>query len=808
LTSRFDELLQALEEARVTAQTSLPAMDPELVLVFETRGSVADVFGAARNAGIELLIEVEGEFDPDEDFQKAAARPALVPGFVHVGLTNLAAMRQLRQLWELWSAGQPLPPGLGGMNSGLASLFSHLNDVRPWGADDRIRTTGLLEAIAERLSEGIAEIPVEVELWYFSSPERRAQAQASVRSIIEAVGGRVVGTASHQGFGYHGVAAVMPGESLRPLLEQGPGAIQLLRSRDIFLVRPGGQSVLPPEDVQIGSPLPTGALSPTGDPTVALLDGLPVTNHARLAGRLNVLDGDGLDDGTYEPRLRRHGTQMASLIVWGDLGNEEAPLGRPLLVRPILKPDPRTQKGAEAVPDGTLLPDLMVRVFRELWGGEDRGGRVPTIRILNLSVCDPHAPFDMIPSAWARAIDWLAEEYGVLVVVSAGNHAGLEITTPMATFEQAEPDVRRRLVLEALAAQALSRRLLNPAESVNGLTVGALHSDSAGDYYSGHRVDPLGDAPIPSPVSAFGRGFRRSVKPDIFSPGGRQLYTIDPGGPLSSTRLRVSEGTIAPGLRAACPTDADPTRGEVHTRGTSGAAALTTRRAAELLDLINALRSDVPNFEDRHVAVALKALVVHGSEWPDTKLLGGAIPPASVDRYFGYGWLASNHALGCPSHGVTVLAVGDLRAREEEDIILPLPPGLSGLVGRRRVTASLAWLTPINWRHRQYRRAKLGFHPPAGSLKPVVSSKQVVYQRAQRGTVQHQVFEGTGAVPIGPADELRLTVQCLEQAGGLGGREVPYAVALTLEVAEPLGVDVYGEVAVRIRPPVAVIPRI
>jgi hypothetical protein len=73
--------------------------------------------------------------------------------------------------------------------------------------------------------------------------------------------------------------------------------------------------------------------------------------------------------------------------------------------------------------------------------------------------------------------------------------------------------------------------------------------------------------------------------------------------------------------------------------------------------------------------------------------------------------------------------------------------------------------------------------------------------------VQHQIYEGSGAVPIGDDDNLRLTVQCMEQAGGLNGTSIPYAIAISFEVAEALGVDVYAEVAARIRPPVRVAAR-
>ena len=802
LTPRFDALITALELQRVTAQTSLPANDPELVLVFETRGSVSEVFEAARRAGLELLIEVEDEFEPDDDFQKNAVNPAAVPGFLHIALASLGATNQLRQLWETWSRGEPLV-GLGGRASGLASLFNHLQDVRPWGPGDRVRSTGLLDAIEDRLAMGVQEVSIEAELWFYDSVSRRSAAETAVRQAIGELGGRVTQSAIHEEFGYHGVAAVIPTDALRVVTEQGPEAIRLLRSHEIFVVRSGGQSVLPAEeDAEPGRPSSDEAPKPTGDPRVLLLDGLPAVNHVRLDGRVEVMDPDGIDDGTYEAQLRRHGTEMASLIAWGDLGADEEPLIHPILARPILKPDAETLHNDESVPDGMLLPDLMVRVFREI------AANSPSIRIVNLSVCDPHAPFETIPSGWARALDWLTAEYGVLTVVSAGNHSAVELAVSRATFDAAQNGDRRQWTLEALSMDALSRRLLTPAESINSLTVGALHSDAAGAYVVGQRIDLLEDAAIPSPVSAIGRGFRRSVKPEVHAPGGRQLFGIDLAAPATTTtRLLPANGILPPGLCAASPMPSDPTNGEVHIRGTSGAAALTTRRAARLLDLIETLRDGVAGFEDRHTAAALKALVVHGAEWPNLNLVSGVNDALSADRFFTYGWLATDPSVGCPPHRVTVLAVGDLAARQEEDITIPLPPSLSGLVGKRRITATLAWLSPTNWRHRQYRRAKLMFGKPSGVLNPVVKSKQVGSQRAQRGTVQHQIFEGSGAVPISLEDDVQVTVQCTEQAGGLNGQSVPYAVVVSFEVAEALGVDVYSEVASRIQPPVRVAAR-
>lgn len=799
LTPRFDALLHSLEQDRSIVQTSLPAADPELVLVFETRGSVADVIGVMQRVGLRVLIEVEDEFDPDDDFEKNAKRPGLVPGRLHVAFGGLQAMQQLREAWGTWSRDEPLL-GLGGRGSGLASLFSHLKDVRPWSPSDRVRSTGLEDAVRDWLEMQVTDVPIEAELWFADSAERRAEREAAVSDIIAQIGGRVLHSAVHEAFGYHALAALVPVRALEDVVTQGPDSIQLLRSHDVFFLRPGGQSVTPSEGELPGEEALGDEPMPMGEPTVLLLDGLPAANHARLDGRVIINDPDGFDDGTYEARLRRHGSEMASLIVWGDLGAGEAPLRRPIVARPILRPDRSTITAAETVPETVLLPDLMVRAFRELATGS------PSVRIVNLSVCDPHAPFDTIPSAWARALDWLMVEHNVLVVVSAGNYPRLELEVERSLFESAQDEERRHWTLEALGNGANERRLLTPAESINAVTVGALHADAAGDFVSGNRIDPLAGALLPSPVSAIGRGFRRSVKPDMHAPGGRQLFNIDLTT-SASTMLVSSQSALTPGLRAASPTAVNPSRGEVYLRGTSGATALATRQAAKLLEMIDDLRAGVPEFGDRHVPAALKALLVHGVEWPDPRPLRSLDGTLPLDRYLTYGHLSKDHTLDCPVNRVTVLAVGDLGAREEEDILLPLPEGLTGIRGRRRVTATLAWLSPINWRHRQYRRAKLSFSAPSGALKPVMSSKQVGAQRAQRGTVQHQIFEGVGAVPISDSDDLRLTVACLEQAGGLNGTSIPYAVAISLEVAPELGIEVYEEVAARLRQQVRVAPR-
>jgi hypothetical protein len=59
-------------------------------------------------------------------------------------------------------------------------------------------------------------------------------------------------------------------------------------------------------------------------PTQSILSGrgfarrITNPNHVRLAGRLSVDDPEGLE-ATYPVQRREHGTEMASLIIHGDL---------------------------------------------------------------------------------------------------------------------------------------------------------------------------------------------------------------------------------------------------------------------------------------------------------------------------------------------------------------------------------------------------------------------------------------------------------------------------------------------------------
>jgi hypothetical protein len=543
---------------------------------------------------------------------------------------------------------------------------------------------------------------------------------------------------------------------------------------------------------------------PKGDPIVALFDGLPLTKHRLLDGRLIVDDPDGFETA-YQASERVHGTAMASLICHGDLNNDESPIQRPVYVRPIMKPrrgfDGRFD---EAIPEDILPIDLVHRAVRRLYesaGGE--GPVAPSVRVINLSIGDRSKPFDRMMSAWARLLDWLSWKYNVLFVISAGNHAhALELEVPRERLQNLTPDERENVVVKALALDTRHRRLLSPAETINGLTIGAAHADASSPSQNFNLIDPFTRVNIPSVYSAHGPGWRRSIKPDILLPGGRQFLREKLANTHPKAVLETTPLVSPPGQRVAAPGDQGSFDRTWYMRGTSNAAALASRWANQLHEVLERLRQQIgKQIPEEYDAVLIKALLVHGAEWGDIRsLYESCLRNAQnnhtfkdyVARFVGYGFANVAKVIACTDQRVTVIGFGELSDGQADEFRFPLPPALSAQVVRRRLTITLAWLTPVNSKHHRYRISHLWLDPK-NSVAP--ERMDADGRAVQRGTVQHEVLEGDQAADFQDGDAIVIKVNCRADAGDIP-EPIRYGLAVTLEVAEDI--KIYQEVRERL----------
>ncbi|WP_243581171.1 S8 family peptidase [Rathayibacter sp. VKM Ac-2926] len=774
--------------------------------MFDLAGSVDDFHKAVSHVpGLEYLLEMDEEKSaPDELFHTETNEGPTnkpVQRTVHVVMSDAAAAQQLVSLFDTWQTNPSVT-----LERGLAPLkrvFAQLRDVRPWSAQDRVRETGLLEQWRDDLAAAgpyVSFKRVEIELWFRQSVSLRTAAESIVRTLVVESGGTVVTSTVISGAGYHAILADIPIQKVEQVVADGANQLAVLTTDAVMFVSPfRPMSFEPASDVeQIVSSTP---ISPDNSPPrVALLDGLPIANHPHLVGRVLVDDPDDLTP-SYPIPSRTHGTAMASLIIRGDLHDQTQNPARRIYARPILVPHEFNERHEVSMSD-VLFPDLLHRAIRRMVAGEnDTPAAAPSVRIVNLSIGDDSKAFIDRMSPAARVIDWLSYTYNLLIVVSAGNHS----YPPLEVSRESLSDITqmRSAARRAAFASARHRGLLSPAEAINALTVGAVHTDSSEADLPDTVIDPTQDG-SPALYSALGLGYRRSVKPEVFMSGGRSTY-LRPVGDSPSARLDLAQpGATGPGHLVAAPTRAGVEVGISYTHGSSNAAALATRAANEIFEILedpSRVDAPFPWPDAQYHPVVTKALLVHSARWGAMKdhmisELGDTHDTSrssrNLTKLLGYGRVSFDQVLSALSNRAMVVGAGSLRPDQRQTFNFPLPEDLRASAAWRRLTITLAWFTPVDAKSRKYRGTKLKFEAP--KLADIgATPSEAEHWTTRMGTVQHQVLEGTGAVAF--SDDGTISINVDSQVDATKFREpVRFGLVASLEVAPETSVAIFDQI--------------
>lgn len=795
---------------------------PERALVFEVAGSIRDFSAAvAKIDGLDFLADEELLLEPDEDFGLKETRKGRPPGIrddkpisgrLYMAMPDVRALRHLLSLWKLYQEEQSAPYGF----APWFEVFEHLYDLRAWGPEDRIPSETIQYLEEELAAQGNeAMVRVEVELWHAGSEAKRGTAKASFARAVAAAEGVIVDQSEISAIGYIGRLVDLPATEVRRLIDREE--VNLAICDDVMMVRPQSTVEFPVAVDALDEALPAPPTDPDPQlpPIAAILDAMPVQNHALLARRLLLDDPDDFDALSIVTE-RKHGTEMASLILHGDRHLNEEPLARPIYFRPVLYAP--GGGGNERPLRDRLLLDLVYRAVLRMKEGDAEGeATAPSVFIVNLSLGDRNRPFSGPMSPWGRLLDYLAERFGILFMVSAGN-----VTEPLTVrdfaglieFEDASPEAREAAILRALAEQQATRTLLSPAEALNAITVGAWHEDGAPPANGAAVFSPFATEPGPNITSALGLGHRKVVKPDLFMPGGRELVRVVSNGGNGVSLRPVPPGRLY-GLRCASPDAGGDLAREGYSSGTSAATALATRAAHRIFDALsdpdngNLLEDVDPSF----YGVIVKALLVHRAGWGGIgDLLDQTWQPQGqgthvvrrdgIARLLGYGRPAVQEAMECATNRATMVGYGEIPAGEQAALYrIPLPPSLERVREPRALTVSLAWFSPVNIRHQAYRRAKLEIAPENPETRFGV--KRVPGQPSDkavpRGSLFHVRYAGERAVAFVDGNTLALRVFCREQGGALD-QSIRYGLAVTVEAGE--AIRVYEEVrqALGIRP--------
>lgn len=826
LGPKFERLERALgdPDALGDLRDDPSAIVPERALVFEVASEVADFYRAVRGVpGLEFLGEDEGDAAPDDGFyipdkDGEPREDKRVPRRFYFTIPDQTALRELVSLWQRFQRGERL--GMGRM--AWRDVFGHLADVRPWGPRDRLTE----EAVAdwrERLQFAPnTRIRFEVEFWYRDNAARRETAETTFTDKLRELGGQIRDRSVIDAIRYHAVLVEVLPAIIQDVLDHPD--VGLVAFDDVMMLRPQSM-VAGPIESDLEDATETGAGesgAEPGAPIAALLDGVPMTQHDRLAERLILDDPDNFADEYGAAAEQRHGTAMASLILHGDLNvpEPEPQVRRPLYVRPVMYPQPDGFDGVrEVMPPDRLAIDLIWRAFIRMFEGD--GGDEPTapsIRIVNLSLGDAKRRFAGVMSPWARLIDHLSWRYNLLILVSAGNiteRLPLEDLAQWGDFESAEGPERQAMLLREILRRRATRRLLAPSEAVNALTVGAAHNDHVAPNGQGAMaVDPYTSPVLPNMSSALGLGFKRTIKPEVLFPGGAEQVRA------SSTHAPIEIEPVRPpgkffGIGVASPGPAGQTNRKLNWSGTSVATALATHNALRILEALDELPEDPahPAIDPAYHAVILKALLVHSARWDgdaanalkeiitENGKLHWEHERDEISRFLGFGCPDIERVVNCAEKRATLIGWNTIHSKETDRFAVPLPAELDGTAGFRALSVTIAWLTPITHSHRMYRLAKFRAGP-GGDKKFSIgvgnARQQPSHNALGKGTVYHHWWEGEDAADFVNDGDLVLDVTCSPAAGALDD-PITYAVVATLEVGQDVAVPVYERVRERLR---------
>lgn len=792
LAPKFDALERAVEAERISIDPRGFDSRPEHVVVFELeRGNVARLFDVARQGPIEWLFDAarpaeddEGEDDDDNGDEGDSPQGTRTSTHLYLMFTSVDAMRDLFRAWRSWQGGC-LPEGLGYWGE----LFELLRDVRRWGREDRLREYGMEARWKERKEERLDAL-FEVELWFRASRLARDAATRRVREAVAALGGHVEDEVIVESIALHVMLVHVNSGLVDRLL--GPD-VTLLQLDDVHRFRTMTGPSVPFDDDDEPALMPPADKPPLPDslrdPLVALLDGLPMQNHAWLTGRLDILDVHELEPG-YAANKRKHGTAMASLIVRGDMEVREPPSQHRLLVVPVLAPDARGDD-RELAPARRLWLDVVRQAIEETLR------KAPTVCVFNLSLGDSDAALIDGISPFARMLDWLAWEHRVLFIVSAGNCTD--------DFDGCSPMDPGRDVVRKMWRKRARRRVLPPAEAVQVLTVGATPVDATkrDDRWPHAAYESLLEGNmLPAPYCRSGPGFLRAVKPDVFSPGGRGKYWR---GPLGKGPFTLVPRSTPPGQLVASPKDVTAS---CHMCGTSNAAALVSRAAETVIARLLQMRDRAPReprLPPRSAPLLCRALLIHSARWPD----GGrrmqhdlegeeeARTPTRLSDMLGFGLVDVERILECTAQRATLYDVGELRHGEGRQYDVPLPECLQSTVALRRIVVTVAWFTPVHAGHRRYRHMALKVSTDIKE-SPLLVSERGAPVGDGRGTVYHRVFErDRGAIDLADSRHFSVVVRAARRIPQADSAlSVPYAIAVTVETEA--AVPLYDQISARI----------
>lgn len=614
-----------------------------------------------------LKVALSGAIDEDAWRRSGFQVVAQNAGNIYVLFATDTELREFRRKLGAYQRGAS-----GGGSAPYASLFNTIERAAPVEAADRIGPRLKAQGVGTPANiDGRHVYVVDIEVWDAATSIDRKVRVDRIARHIESAGGEIVGAPYIGSYGLVLIRARVRGGVLSALLSL----------TDIALID------LPPlpdlgeddfEDLDLAS-VPTPTFAGMGAPVIGVIDS-GLNAHPLLEGlvaeRLAIPAALGTADD------KGHGTRVAGIAAYGDV---RECIDRKSFASPVRIISVRVVNAAGAFDETAKVPELMRAAVAALVA---RG-----CRIINISLGDSlFIPYDDgRASVWAAELDALVREFGVLLVVSAGNQSR---TAP--GWGQPE-ELATSYPGYLLRPES---RLVDPAYAANVVSVGALA------HGNGLRLDPFDGVQVraitvegePSPVTRCGPGINGAVKPDFADLGGTCVYDGGTG--------RVVTGAQWPSAGMATTSAAYRQSLFTAITGTSFAAPRVAYKAAliagqfpdasaNMLRCLLGLSADVPDASRaRLTPAAYKKKAVH----------------SDVRKAVGYGM--PNPARVLASDDQRVILVADrqeLLLDQMAVYAIPIPVIFSRTKGPRSIRVALAFDPPVRHTRLEYLGVRMSY---------------------------------------------------------------------------------------------------
>lgn len=625
-------LRERVQEATVAApRVPLEGVDPGLVFKIKARGRIEPTALETRDLSLlgetrEWTYFVFSEQDAPQRFMTALSRYAAAPDEE-------------------------------GASAPLSSLFGMIEDLEPYGPEDR-RGPGIPEEL-----DFDEPMVVDVVIWPSPDwPESRRRI-ANARVVVEQFGGQELAADERPQFTI--LRARLSGHGLRVLLDLA--VVERIRTPPTPFIEPSDWMGAAAEELarDVRDSEPIGVLDD------GIADGHP------LLAELVRAQYSFPADYPWRP-IGAHGTMVAGLCAYGDF---ERPLAEglrlvgtgPIYGGRVLEPHPDfpdQTRFATTMPEHQVIEEA-IRTLNAEHG----------VRVFNVSIAYPDPYVGPHVGLMTELLDTLVRELGIVVIVATGN-SRTTAAGAIAEGLHAFNDYPRYLFEP-------SCRVAEPAVGALAVTVGSIARSDApqtpgGAARPGDRaVAGIGEI---SPFSRSGPGAANSVKPDFVAYGGNWVLT-DTG--------RIDQNNLGVGV-VSTTLDREGRLFQMAS-GTSFAAPRVTRIAA-----------DVWAAYPEASANLVRCLLGLAARVPDA--VRGQFPDGEQGRRSaGNGMPRSDFALESGGNRVVMYFDGAIGADSVAIHPLPMPEDFARGRTTRRIAAALSFDPPVRRQRREYLAGTMTF---------------------------------------------------------------------------------------------------